>query len=215
MTPEELVGLLAEPARLRLLAAVALGARTDDEIAAVSGVTGRDAAAGRRRLAEAASSSPAPAAGRVDHAALRPGRARQPPPRAGRGQPAAALRRGAASCGAARAGRATASGARPRRDGRRFAPGEQVDESVVDDRLSGVVRLGDRRPRRTAPSLVEGGHLVRGSGIYALPSQDPPPAEPRRADGVRARAHLTTPVHGAVDVRGRLWTSGATVGGRP
>ena len=26
--------------------------------------------------------------------------------------------------------------------------------------------------------LVEGGHLVRGSGIYALPSSDPPPKGP-------------------------------------
>ena len=24
-------------------------------------------------------------------------------------------------------------------------------------------------------ALVEGGHLVRGSGVYALPSADPPP----------------------------------------
>ena len=50
MTPDALVGLLAEPARLRVLAAVVLGAGTPDEIAQRTGLPTRDVAMAVRRL---------------------------------------------------------------------------------------------------------------------------------------------------------------------
>jgi hypothetical protein len=50
MSPESVVRLLAEPTRLRVFAAITLGATTPDRIAELSGVTARDAAVAIRRL---------------------------------------------------------------------------------------------------------------------------------------------------------------------
>lgn len=47
-----MVRLLAEPARLRVFAALVLGARTPDEIATATGLGARDIASGLRRLAD-------------------------------------------------------------------------------------------------------------------------------------------------------------------
>ena len=52
MVPETLVGLLAEPARLRVFAAVVLGAQTPAEVAARTGLTLREAVAALRRLSD-------------------------------------------------------------------------------------------------------------------------------------------------------------------
>jgi hypothetical protein len=52
MTPEALVGLLAEPVRLRVFSAVVLGARTTAEVVERSGVTLREAVEALRRLAD-------------------------------------------------------------------------------------------------------------------------------------------------------------------
>lgn len=50
MTPAELVGLLAEPERLRVVAALALGARTPSQLAVATGLDGRTLSAALRRL---------------------------------------------------------------------------------------------------------------------------------------------------------------------
>jgi hypothetical protein len=50
MTPEALVGLLAEPERLRVVAALALGARTHAEVAAATGLDIRVVGKALRRL---------------------------------------------------------------------------------------------------------------------------------------------------------------------
>ncbi|WP_028937524.1 DUF2087 domain-containing protein [Pseudonocardia spinosispora] len=50
MNAAELVGLLAEPERLRVVAALALGARTPDEILEASGLPAKDVASALRRL---------------------------------------------------------------------------------------------------------------------------------------------------------------------
>lgn len=50
MTPEALVGLLAEPARLRVAAAIVLGARTPSEVIAASGLDQRAVGVSLRRL---------------------------------------------------------------------------------------------------------------------------------------------------------------------
>jgi hypothetical protein len=50
MTPQDIVGLLAEPARLRVFSAVVLGAGTPSEIAARAGVPVKETAGALRRL---------------------------------------------------------------------------------------------------------------------------------------------------------------------
>jgi hypothetical protein len=60
MTPEVLVGLLAEPLRMRAFAAVVLGAGTPAEVVARTGMTMREVAEALRRLADGGLVSPAP-----------------------------------------------------------------------------------------------------------------------------------------------------------
>jgi hypothetical protein len=52
MSPEEIVGLLAEPGRLRVFSAVVLGAGTPSEVTGRAGVTAKEAGAALRRLQE-------------------------------------------------------------------------------------------------------------------------------------------------------------------
>jgi hypothetical protein len=52
MTPDVLIGLLAEPVRMRVFAAVVLGASTAAEVARRSGTTPRQALASLRRLTD-------------------------------------------------------------------------------------------------------------------------------------------------------------------
>jgi hypothetical protein len=60
MTPDVLVGLLAEPLRMRVFAAVVLGAATPGEVVTRTGLTAREVAAALRRLADGGIVSPAP-----------------------------------------------------------------------------------------------------------------------------------------------------------
>jgi hypothetical protein len=53
MTSDAIAGLIAEPARLRVLAAIALGATTSVEVAASAGVPAREVAGATRRLMQA------------------------------------------------------------------------------------------------------------------------------------------------------------------
>jgi DNA-binding transcriptional ArsR family regulator len=52
MTPETLVGLLAEPTRMRVFAAVVLGATTPAEVATRTDLTTREVVEALRRLAD-------------------------------------------------------------------------------------------------------------------------------------------------------------------
>ena len=52
MTPHVLIGLLAEPVRMRVFAAVVLGASTSAQVAERSGTTPREAVASLRRLTD-------------------------------------------------------------------------------------------------------------------------------------------------------------------
>jgi len=174
VTPQELVGLVAEPARLRLLAAVALGARTDAEAASAAGLSGRDAAVAQRRLADAGVVVAGPDGLAVDYAGLR---------RAARDSRPAA-EDGDRTLSPFVVGRQLRS--MPAQSQRRrqvlehvatttFEPGRSYAEAAVDERLGAWCAEGAVDHAALRRYLVEGGHLVRGSGIYALPSDEPPP----------------------------------------
>jgi hypothetical protein len=60
MTPDVLVGLLAEPLRMRVFAAVVLGATTPADVVARTGMTVREVVEALRRLADGGLVSPAP-----------------------------------------------------------------------------------------------------------------------------------------------------------
>lgn len=174
MTPEDLVGLLAEPARLRLLAAVALGARTDAEAASAAGVSAREAADGRRRLTAAGVLVQQADGWAVDHDALRRcARDSRPAPerdRSGLSPFVAGRRLLSLPAQSARRARVLAHVATTT-----FTPGQQYAETAVDERLTAWCVGGAVDHTALRRYLVEGGHLVRGSGIYALPSAEPPP----------------------------------------
>ena len=174
MTPQELVGLVAEPSRLKLLAAVALGAGTDAEAAAAAGLTARDAAAALRRLAQAGVVVRGPDGWTVDYPALRRA-AKDSRPAAG--DAAGPL----APFVAGRQLRSLPAQAQRRRQvldhvaTTTFTAGQQYAEATVDERLKAWCAGGEVDHAALRRYLVEGGHLVRGSGIYALPSAEPPP----------------------------------------
>ena len=174
VTPEELVGLVAEPARLRLLAAVALGARTDAEAASAAGLSPREAAVARQRLGDAGVIAAGTDGWTVDYPALRRA-ARDSRPVAEAGEDP--LRPFVVG----RALRSMPAQVERRRQvldhvaTTTFAPGEQVPEAAVDERLKAWCEGSAVDHAALRRYLVEGGHLVRGSGIYALPSSDPPP----------------------------------------
>jgi hypothetical protein len=67
-----------------------------------------------------------------------------------------------------------------------FASGQSYDEAAVDERLKAWCGEGSVDHAALRRFLVEGGHLLRGSGIYALPSDDPP----RKGPGERYVAGL-------------------------
>ena len=173
MTPEDLVGLLAEPVRLRLLSAVALGARTDEEVATAAGLTGRDAAAARRRLVDAGVVVHGPQGWAVDYPALRRAARDRRPPAQEHGSLAPFV--------VGRQLRSMPAQAERRRQvlehvaTTTFAPAERYAEPAVDERLKAWCSGGTVDHAALRRYLVEGGHLVRGSGVYALPSADPPP----------------------------------------
>jgi DNA-binding transcriptional ArsR family regulator len=60
MTPDVLVGLLAEPSRMRVFAAVVLGADTPADVVAQTNLTVREVTEALRRLADGGLVSPAP-----------------------------------------------------------------------------------------------------------------------------------------------------------
>ena len=55
-----------------------------------------------------------------------------------------------------------------------FAPDERLEEAAVDERLKAWCAGGEVDHAALRRALVEGGHVERGSGVYALPSAEPP-----------------------------------------
>ncbi len=138
-------------------------------------MTGRDAAVGRRRLAEAGVIVAGADGWAVDYPALRRAARDSRPPEQDvesplrpfvvggqlRSLPAQAERRRQVLAHVATA---------------TFSPGERYAEPAVVERLTAWCAGGTVDHAALRRHLVEGGHLVRGSGIYALPSADPPPS---------------------------------------
>jgi hypothetical protein len=175
MTPDTLVGLLADPGRLRVFSAIALGAGSDAETAVAAGLSPRDAAAARRRLAEGGAIEATPSGWTVATDRLRQ----------------------LARDGAARAQTAAGDELQDRRlapfvvggtlaslpaaPARRRVVLEHVaatsfdlhqlyDERAVDARLRPWCEGGQVDHVALRRYLVEAGLLLRGNGVYALPT---------------------------------------------
>jgi len=179
VTPDAIVGLLADPGRMRVLAAVALGARTDPETAAASGLSAREAAAARRRLAEGGLLVVGEHGWEVDYAGLRAAArdrssAHRPAPGEGGLAPFVAGRR---------------LRSLPAAQGRRrlvlqhvastsFDPGADYDEPAVDERLRAWCDGGEVDHVALRRYLVDGGLLLRGGGVYRLAPDEGSPGAP-------------------------------------
>ena len=179
MTPESLVGLLADPGRMRVLAAVALGARTPAETASAAGVSAKEAAIARRRLSDAGLLLQAAGGWTVDYTALRAA-ARD---RAATAESVSAeeVEPGEESLRPYVVGRRLVS--LPARHSRRrevlahivsvtFTGGVRYDERAVNDLLGMWCAGGTVDHVSVRRYLVDSGLLVRGNGSYALPSPD-------------------------------------------
>ncbi|WDZ87775.1 DUF2087 domain-containing protein [Micromonospora cathayae] len=181
MTPETVVRLLAEPDRMRVLGAVALGAETPDAVAAASGLPARTVSVALHRLREHGLVVAEGGALRVDHGALRE-LARATPSTVAPDTPDAGLRP------FVRGDRLVSVPAQlSRREAvlrhvaeRAFEPGADYSEPAVNDRLrawcdgGGVDHVTIRR------YLIDLGILSRTGGVYRLgpePSGAPGPAE--------------------------------------
>jgi hypothetical protein len=169
LTSDALPGLLADPARMKVLAAVALGADTDTAIADATGLADKQIAAARRKLEQHGLLTSGSA---VDYAALTAlARDQQPAEPA---EPLAPFVQGDRLLSLpASAGR--------RREvlehvaGRAFAPGRDYDEPAVIERLGSWCAGGEVDHAALRRYLVESGLLARGSGVYRLASDAPPP----------------------------------------
>jgi hypothetical protein len=169
LTSDALPGLLADHARMKVLAAVALGADTDTAIADATGLAAKQVAAARRKLEQHGLLTRDPA---VDYAALI-GLARDQQP-TGPAEPLAPFVQGDRLLSLpASAGR--------RREvlehvaERAFAPGRDYDEPAVNERLGSWCAGGEVDHAALRRYLVESGLLARGSGVYRLASDAPPP----------------------------------------
>ncbi|MBO4204604.1 DUF2087 domain-containing protein [Micromonospora echinofusca] len=182
LTPETLVRLLAEPDRMRVLAAIALGAHTPDLVVRASGLSARTAVAALHKLtgqglvvtdddglrvaygtlrelsrdtAAAPSADPAGEADRELRPFLRDGRLIRFP--AQQQRRLAVLRRIAGSS---------------------FAPEQRYDEATVDDRLRTWCADGEVDHVTVRRYLVEAGLLCRANGVYWASLASPPQPGP-------------------------------------
>ncbi|MFE1315434.1 DUF2087 domain-containing protein [Streptomyces sp. NPDC058755] len=172
----QLVGLLAEKSRLRVLAAVALGADSPERIAEVAGLSAKDTALALLRLREqgvvtdGAQGGPA-----VSYDLFRElARRERPTPRAGDGTNAvldAFVRNG-------RLVRLPAQWTRKKLvlrhiAERTFEPGVEYPERVVNERLRAWCEDSDKIDHVTLRRyLVDLHHLHRSEGIYRRPETD-------------------------------------------
>ena len=172
LTPSALAGLLAEPARLRVLAAVVLGA-APAELAAATGLPPRAAAAALHRLQAAgllvgtqvpvdrlrelaAAGAPAPSGSPLEPFVRG---------RTLRSLPAQPERRWTVLAHVA---------------SHTFQPGTDYDEAQVNALLSAWCQGGDVDHAALRRYLVESGLMSRGSGVYRLGGGDavrPSPGE--------------------------------------
>lgn len=172
----QLIGLLAEKSRLRVLAAVALGADSPERIAEVAGVSAKDTALALLRLREqgvvtdGAQGGPA-----VSYDVFRElARRERPTPRAGDGTNAVVdtfVRDG-------RLVRLPAQWTRKKLvlrhiAERTFEPGVEYPERVVNERLRAWCEDSDEIDHVTLRRyLVDLHHLHRSEGIYRRPETD-------------------------------------------
>ena len=184
MTPETLVGLLADPARMRVLAAVALGARTAAEISAAAGLSAKEVAKAVRKLSDGAVLVQAPDGWAVDYMALRA--AAREMAAARESACAEEVEPGAEGLVPYVVGRRLVS--LPSRQSRRgevlshiasttFVPGQRYDERAVNELLAGWCAGAAVDHVTVRRYLVDLGLLVRGNGSYALLSADRAPEE--------------------------------------
>lgn len=174
LTSDALPGLLADPHRMQVLAAIALGAGTDAEIATATGLAAKQVTAARHKLEQHGLLTAGPA---VDYATLTR-LAREQQPAAAASTPLAPFVQGdrllslPASAGRRREVLAHLAG-------RAFEPGRDYDEPAVNARLRAWCEDGEVDHAALRRYLVEAGLLVRGSGVYRLASDAPPPAPSR------------------------------------
>lgn len=176
LTSDALPGLLADPHRMQVLAAIALGAGTDADVVGATGLPAKQVAGARRKLQQHGLLT---AAATVDYAALtRLAREQQPP--AANAEPLAPFVLGdrlqslPASAGRRREVLAHLAE-------QAFEPACDYDEPAVNERLRGWCEGGEVDHAALRRYLVESGLLVRGGGVYRLASDAPPP-EPSRGE---------------------------------
>lgn len=174
LTATALPGLLADPRRMKALAAIALGAAGDAEIALAAGLSVKEAAVARQRLA-AQGLLTGPRAGAVDYDALT---------RLAREQAQEAPEHPDDRLSPFVEGGRLLS--LPAQQGRRrrvlehvvqvsFEAGRDYDETAVDDRLRPWCEGGGADHAALRRYLVEAGLLARGSGVYRVADGGPPP----------------------------------------
>ncbi|MFI6819859.1 DUF2087 domain-containing protein [Micromonospora sp. NPDC050187] len=180
MTPETVVRLVAEPDRLRVLGAVALGALTPDAVVAASGLGAKAALVALRRLREQELVLADGDALRVDYDRLRElARATSPAVDAGGEVGFRPFLRGDRLVGLpAQQGR--------RRDllrhvaERSFTPGVDYPEAAVNERLRTWCDGGEIDHVTIRRYLVDLRILSRADGVYRLGPE--PAGEPGRAE---------------------------------
>ncbi|WP_067186265.1 DUF2087 domain-containing protein [Microtetraspora niveoalba] len=178
MTPKTLVGLLAQPSRMRVLAAIALGAATPAAVAEAAGVPAKEAARAVRRFQEHGLVVAGGQGLDVDYALLRD------------------LSRRTAAESAAPGGEGGESGLwpfvqgdrlikLPARQSRRravlehvvarsFDPEAEYDERAVNERLRAWCEGGEADHAAVRRYLVDMGILARGNGVYRIKGETPP-----------------------------------------
>lgn len=176
LNPDRLVGLLADPPRMRVLAAIALGGGDDASISAASGLSPKEVVIARQRLVEAGLVT---AEGAVDYDALRAAakelsRATTEPADEATPRELGAFMRHGRLLGM------------PAQQGRRlqllrlvasstFEEEQLYSEAEVNERLIAWCEGGPVDHVTVRRYLVDAGLLVRGDGNYQLPSPDSGP----------------------------------------
>lgn len=175
MTPLALVGLLADDKRLRALSAVALGAGTAAEVAAAASLSSKEAVTALHRLTAAGLVVAEPQL-RVAVEVLRLLAANGPPPDDGEPPHLRAFVRGRRLLGLpAQAGRRWDVLAHVAQE--TFLSGVDYDESQVNALLEPWCEGAEVDHAALRRYLVESGLMSRGSGVYRLGPDGPPPSE--------------------------------------
>lgn len=190
MTPETVVRLLAEPDRMRVLGAVALGAGTPETVAVASGLPARAASAALHRLREHGLVVAEGDTLRVDHGALRE-LARAAPVTAGPAGDASTSAPGSRETGFGPFLRGDRLVRVPAQQSRRravlryvaercFEPDVDYPEPAVNDRLRAWCDGGEVDHVTIRRYLVDLRIVSRADGVYRLgpePAGPPGPAE--------------------------------------